>query len=388
MKIHEYQAKEIFTRYGIPVPKNKMVESAEAIDGALREIGGDTFVVKAQIHAGGRGKAGGVRVAQGASEAARIAREMLGAKLVTRQSGPQGRVVRKISLDAAVAIDREYYLAVTLDRAKARGVILSSQAGGMDIEEVAHTQPEKINKTYFDLVFGLASYQAREVALGLGKDPAFVKAVTQIVQKLTEIFVRLDASLVEINPLVLTRDGAVTAIDAKIDFEDNGLYRHPEVGALRDPLEEDPREVEAKKYNLNYVGLDGSVGCMVNGAGLAMATMDVIMLAGGMPANFLDVGGGAKVDQVKAAFKIILSDERVKSILVNIFGGIMKCDVVADGIIQAARDVQLRVPLVVRLEGTNVEKGKELLRQSGIRITPAEGLSQAASLAVQLAGKS
>ncbi len=387
MKIHEYQAESLFARFGIPVSKGKLVESLEQVKNALKEIGGTKFVVKAQIQAGGRGKAGGVRLVKGEEECLKAAREILGRKLVTPQTGKAGKEVRKILIQEAVSITKEYYLAVTLDRAKAKGVIIYSQAGGMEIEEVARKQPEKIFKRYFDIVFGLSPFEAREIAFGLGKDPEFVKGISSIIQRMADIFIQLDATLVEINPLVVTGDGKLNAIDAKIDFDDNSLYRHPDVSALRDLAEEDPREVEAKKYSLSYVGLEGNVGCMVNGAGLAMATMDVIKLAGGMPANFLDVGGGAKVDQVKAAFKIILRDTNVKAILVNIFGGIMKCDVVAEGIIQAAKEVKIQVPIVVRLEGTNVEQGKVLLRNSGIRIVAADGLSEAASKVVELAGK-
>ncbi len=388
MKIHEYQAESIFTRWGIPVSQGVLVESRDQIKKALQEIGGKDFVVKAQVHAGGRGKSGGVKLVRGEEECFKAVSEMLGSRLVTYQSGQAGREVRKVLIAQTVSIAREYYLAVTLDRQQGKGVVIYSQAGGVDIEETARTQPEKILKKYFDIVFGLSPFESREIAFALGKDTEFVKSMGQIVPKVCEIFTQLDATLVEINPLVVTKEGNLVAIDAKIDFDDNSLYRHPDIAALRDVLEEDPREVEAKKYNLNYVGLDGSVGCMVNGAGLAMATMDVIKLAGGMPANFLDVGGGAKVDQVRAAFKIILQDKKVRAILVNIFGGIMKCDVVAEGIIEAAREIQIKVPVVVRLEGTNVDKGKELLQKSGIQIVTADGLSQAATLAVKLAGKS
>lgn len=387
MKIHEYQAKSVFTQWGIPVSKGVMIESRDQVAQAVREIGGNEFVVKAQIQAGGRGKSGGVKLVKGEAECQKAVNDLLGRKLVTFQSGGQGKEVRKILIAEAVTIAKEYYVAVTLDRNLSKGVVIYSQAGGVDIEEVAKTQPDKISRKYFDIVFGLSAFEAREVAFGLVREPEAVKAVSAMVQKMASLFIHCDASLVEINPLVVTGEGKVIAIDAKIDFDDNALFRHKDIADMRDPLEEDPREVEAKKANLSYVGLEGNVGCMVNGAGLAMATMDVIKLAGGMPANFLDVGGGAKVEQVKAAFKIILQDPRVKAILVNIFGGIMKCDVVAEGIIQAAQDIKINVPLVVRLEGTNVEKGKELLKNSGIRISAADGLSQAAALAVELAGK-
>ncbi len=388
MKIHEYQAKSIFTKWGIPVSKGIMIESRDQASQAVREIGGNEFVVKAQVQAGGRGKSGGVKLVKGEAECQKAVNNLLGRKLVTAQSGQQGKEVRKILIAEAVTISKEYYVAVTLDRRLAKGVVIYSQAGGVDIEEVAKSHPEKICKKYFDIVFGLSAFESREVAFGLGHEPEFVKAVSSIVQKMADLFIQCDASLVEINPLVVTGEGKVMAIDAKIDFDDNALFRHQDLAAMRDPLEEDPREVEAKKFYLSYVGLEGNVGCMVNGAGLAMATMDVIKFAGGMPANFLDVGGGAKVEQVKAAFKIILQDPRVKAILVNIFGGIMKCDVVAEGIVRAAQDIKINVPLVVRLEGTNVEKGKELLKNSGIRLVSADSLSQAAALAVELAGKS
>ena len=387
MKIHEYQAKSVFTQWGIPVSKGIMIESRDQAAQAMRELGGSEFVVKAQVQAGGRGKAGGVKLVKGEDECLRAVDKLLGQRLVTAQSGAQGKEVRKILIAEAVTIAKEYYLAVTLDRRLAKGVVIYSAAGGVEIEETAKTQPEKIFKKYFDIVLGLSPFQAREIAFDLDRDADFVKAVTPLIQKMVDLFIRCDATLVEVNPLVVTKENKVVAIDAKIDFDDNALFRHQDLAAMRDPLEEDPREVEAKKYNLSYVGLDGNVGCMVNGAGLAMATMDVIKLAGGMPANFLDVGGGAKVEQVKAAFKIILQDPRVKAILVNIFGGIMKCDVVAEGIIRAAQDIKISVPLVVRLEGTNVDKGKELLKKSGIRIFAADGLAQAAALAVEMAGK-
>lgn len=388
MKIHEYQAKSIFKREGIPVPRGILVESQGQVKKAVEELGVNSLVVKAQIQAGGRGKAGGVRLVKGEEECFRAVSEMLGRKLLTHQSGRVGSEVRKVLVEEAVPIAKEYYLAVTLDRQQGKGVIVYSRAGGMDIEEIAKTQPEKISKKHFDIVLGLSSFEAGEVAFELNSDPPLVKEIGAIVQKMAEMFVRLDATLVEINPLVMTSEGKVVAIDAKMDFDDNGLYRHKDLLVLRDPLEEDSREVEAKQYGLSYVGLDGNVGCMVNGAGLAMATMDVIRLAGGMPANFLDVGGSAKVDQVKAAFKIILQDAKVKAILVNIFGGIMKCDVIAEGIIQAVEEIKMGVPLVVRLEGTHVEKGRVLLQKSGICLKTAESLREAASLVVELAGKS
>jgi len=387
MKIHEYQAKSVFTQWGIPVSKGIMIESRDQVPQALRDIGGSEFVVKAQVQAGGRGKAGGVKLVKGEEECLRAVDKLLGQRLVTAQSGAQGKEVRKLLIAEAVTIAKEYYVAVTLDRRLAKGVVIYSAAGGVEIEETAKTHPEKIFKKHFDIVFGLSPFQAREIAFDLDRDADFVKAVVPLIQKMADLFIRCDATLVEVNPLVVTKEGKVVAIDAKIDFDDNALFRRQDLAAMRDPLEEDSREVEAKKHSLSYVGLEGNVGCMVNGAGLAMATMDVIKLAGGMPANFLDVGGGAKVEQVKAAFKIILQDPRVKAILVNIFGGIMKCDVVAEGIIQAAQDIKISVPLVVRLEGTNVDKGKELLKKSGIRIFTADGLAQAASLAVEMAGQ-
>ena len=389
MKIHEYQAKEILRGYGVAVPRGKLVQSAEEAVAAARELmaGKPVCVIKAQIHAGGRGKGGGVKLAKSPEQAGEIFKSMMGMQLVTHQTGPQGQKVRKVYVEEGCDIARELYLGITLDRAIGRNVMMASSEGGVEIEEVAAKHPEKILKAAIDPVVGLAGYQARDLAFGLGLSAAAVNSFVKFATAMVRAYESTDASIVEINPLVLTKQGEVIALDAKINFDDNALYRHKDILALRDPDEEDPREAQAREHDLSYVGLEGNIGCMVNGAGLAMSTMDMIKLAGGQPANFLDVGGGADEAKVTAAFKLLLADPQVKAVLVNIFGGIMKCDVIAGGIIAAAKQVHLTVPLVVRLEGTNVEQGKALLAGSGLAITPADDLGDAARKAVAAANK-
>jgi succinyl-CoA synthetase beta subunit len=390
MKIHEYQAKEILRRFGVAVPRGRLARTPEEAASAARELMADgkpVCVVKAQIHAGGRGKGGGVKLARSPEQAAEIAQKMLGMQLVTHQTGPQGQKVRKVYVEEGMDIARELYLGLTLDRALSRDVLMASSEGGVEIEEVAARHPEKILREAVDPVVGLAGYQARDLAFGLGLTGREVQSFAKFAGAMYRTYQEEDASIVEINPLVVTRQGEVVALDAKMNFDDNALFRRPDVAAMRDPDEEDPREVEAKKHDLSYIALEGNIGCMVNGAGLAMATMDMIKTAGGMPANFLDVGGGADEEKVTAAFKILLADPRVQAVLVNIFGGIMRCDVIAAGIIAAAKQVKLHVPLVVRLEGTNVEQGKELLRTSGLPIIPADDLGDAAYKAVAAAKK-
>jgi succinyl-CoA synthetase beta subunit len=389
MKIHEYQAKEILRRFGVSVPRGKLVTTAEEAVAAARELmtGKPVAVVKAQIHAGGRGKGGGVKLAKSPEQAGDLARAMLGMQLVTHQTGPQGQKVRKVYVEEGMDIARELYLGLTLDRAISRNVLMASSEGGVEIEEVAARHPEKILREAVDPVIGLGGYQARNLAFGLGLSGPAIGSFAKFAAAMYRAYLESDASIVEINPLVLTKQGEVVALDAKMNFDDNALFRHPDIADLRDPDEEDPRENEAKKHDLNYIALDGNIGCMVNGAGLAMATMDMIKTAGGMPANFLDVGGGADEAKVTAAFKLLLSDPHVEAVLVNIFGGIMRNDIIAAGIIAAAKQVQLKVPLVVRLEGTNVEQGRELLRNSGLPIIPADDLGDAAYKAVAAAKK-
>jgi succinyl-CoA synthetase beta subunit len=384
MKIHEYQAKGILRAFGVAVPKGKLVKSADEAVAAARELMQDNpvSVVKAQIHAGGRGKGGGVKLAKSPEQAGEIFTQMMGMQLVTHQTGPAGQKVRKIYLEEGCDIARELYLGVTLDRGSGRNTFMASSEGGVEIEEVAAKHPEKILREGVDPVVGLAGFQARDLAFGLGLSGAAVSSFVKFATAMHKAYEATDASIVEINPLVVTKQGEVIALDAKINFDDNALFRHPDLAALRDPDEEDPREAQAKEYDLSYVGLEGNIGCMVNGAGLAMATMDMIKLAGGQPANFLDVGGGADEQKVTAAFKLLLADPQVKAVLVNIFGGIMKGDVIAAGIIAAAKQVQLTVPLVVRLEGTNVEQGKALLKSSGLPIISADDLGDAARKAV------
>lgn len=393
MNIHEYQAKELFEKYGIPVPEGYVGKSADEFPVALEKLAQGTTVVKSQIHAGGRGKGtfvdglkGGVKLVDSREEAQELARRMLGNTLVTHQTGPEGRVVQTVYFTEASEIQKEYYVAVVMDRATSSPVIIASTEGGVDIEAVAEKTPEKIIKVVVDPALGLKPFQAREVAYGLGFKDDQVKQMTRLLANLYRLFWEKDASLIEINPLITTPDGKILALDAKANFDDNALFRQPDVVAYRDLNEEDPKEIEASKYNLSYIALDGNIACMVNGAGLAMATMDIIKHFGGSPANFLDVGGGANAEQVTQAFKIILSDSKVKGILVNIFGGIMKCDTIATGIIEAAKAVKLDRPLVVRLEGTNVEEGRKLLAGSGLDIVPADSLSEAAEKIVQIVG--
>jgi succinyl-CoA synthetase beta subunit len=385
MNIHEYQAKEILRRHKVAVPRGKVIFSADEAEAAATEMGTPVVVVKAQIHAGGRGKGGGVKVVKSPAEAREAAKKMLGMTLVTHQTGPEGKTVHKVLIEEGCEIARELYLGVVLDRAIGRLVMMASQEGGVEIEEVAAKSPEKILREAIDPAIGLQGYQARKLAFGLGMPKESVNKAVAFMTSLYKAFVESDCSLAEINPLVLTKSGDLLALDCKMGFDDNALYRHSDVREMRDPNEEDPRETEAAKYDLSYIGLDGNIACMVNGAGLAMATMDIIKFYGGEPANFLDVGGGATTEKVTAAFKILLSDENVKAILVNIFGGIMKCDVVAAGIVEAAKQIGLEVPLVVRLEGTNVELGKKILRESGLNIIPGDNMADAAEKVVKAA---
>ncbi len=386
MKIHEYQAKEVLARFGVAVPEGRVCDTADEAAAAFEALGADLAVVKAQIHAGGRGKGGGVKLVRSREEARAAAQAMLGKPLVTHQTGPEGRIVRKVWVEKGSAIDRELYVAVTVDRRRARPVMMASREGGMDIEEVAAKTPEKIHYEAIDPALGLQAYQARKLAFKLGLEGAAFKNALGIMHGLARCFTELDCSIAEINPLVVTKDGAVLALDAKLNFDGNGLFRHPDIVEYRDPHEEDPKEVEAAKHGLSYIALDGSIGCMVNGAGLAMATMDIIKLYGGMPANFLDVGGSATKEQVAAAFRILCGDRHVRAILINIFGGIAKCDVIAQGVVDAAAEIGLDRPLVVRLEGTNVERGREILERSGLELTTAASLDDAAEKAVAAAG--
>ena len=382
MNIHEYQAKELLGRYGVKVPRGKIAFTPREAEEIAKEFLADgknsACVVKAQIHAGGRGKAGGVKFAKTREEARANAEALLGKVLVTHQTGPRGKEVKKVLVEEGCQIAKEYYLGVVVDRAHQRVCMIASSEGGVEIEEVASKNPGKILKEYVDPAVGLQAFSARNLSFGLSLDKALVNKAVKFMMGLYNAFVSLDCSMAEINPLVVTKDGEVMALDAKISFDDNGLFRHKDIEGMRDLDEEDPREVEASRYNLNYVSLDGNIGCMVNGAGLAMATMDIIKLYGGSPANFLDVGGGATKEQVTAAFKILMSDKNVKAVLVNIFGGIMRCDIIAEGIIEAAKDVGVKVPLVVRLQGTNVDRGRELLGRSGLNIISADKMDEAA----------
>ena len=381
MKIHEYQAKQILTKFGVTTPRGDVAYTSDEARGVAEKLGG-TVVVKAQIHAGGRGKAGGVKIARSPKEAEGLAHEMLGKKLITPQTGPEGRVVRRVLIEEGLDIARELYLGLVIDRAAARPVMMASSEGGVEIEVVAAEHPEKILKEHIDPAVGFQAFQARKLAFGLGLDAALVNEATRFLAALYRAFEATDASLAEINPLVVTRDGRILALDAKMNFDDNALYRQKDIRELRDLDEEDPLEVKASNYNLSYIRLEGSVGCMVNGAGLAMATMDLIQYAGGSPANFLDVGGGANEEQVRRGFEIILSDPHVRAVLVNIFGGIMRCDIVANGVVAAARSLGVKVPVVVRLEGTNVELGQQILRDSGLNFTVASGMKDAAEKVV------
>ena len=384
MKIHEYQAKQILASYGVPVPRGEVAFSAEEAKEAAEKIGG-SVVVKAQIHAGGRGKGGGVKVAKDAREAREIADKMLGMRLVTHQTGPEGRIVRRLLIEETLPIDKELYLGIVLDRAIGKNVFMASPAGGVEIEEVARKTPELLFKEVIEPGMGLQGFQARKLAFRMGLPAQAVRGAAQAMTALAKAYEAIDASLAEINPFVLTTDGKVYALDAKINLDDNALWRHKDLMELRDLNEEDPLEVEASKYNLNYIKLDGNVGCMVNGAGLAMATMDIIKYAGGNPANFLDVGGGANEEQIENAFRILTSDKNVKAVLINIFGGILRCDVLATGVVNAAKKLELRLPVVIRMEGTNVERGREILQESGLNFTVAYGMKDAAEKVVKLA---
>ena len=386
MKIHEYQAKAILARYQVPVPRGEVAFTVEEAETAAKSIGG-SVVVKAQIHAGGRGKGGGVKVAKNAAEAAEIARRMLGMRLVTHQTGPEGRTVQRLLIEETLPIERELYLGIVLDRAQAKPVFMASAAGGMEIEEVAAKSPETILKETLTPGAGLMPFQARKLAFGIGIPPEAVNPAAAAMSALAAACLATDASLAEINPFILTRDGKVFALDAKINFDDNALYRHKDLLELRDLNEEDPLEVEASRFGLNYIKLEGTVGCMVNGAGLAMATMDIIQHAGGSPANFLDVGGGANADQVKNAFRILLSDKNVRAVLINIFGGILRCDTLASGVVAAARDLNIQAPVVVRMEGTNVELGRQILADSGLNFTVGVDMRDAAEKVVRLAAQ-
>lgn len=385
MKIHEYQAKALLAKYGVKVPKSKMVRSSSDVASIVKELG-LPVVVKAQIHAGGRGKGGGVKLARSLEEAENLASQMLGMKLVTHQTGPEGREVQTLLIEEGLKIKQEFYLSVVLDRVTSQIVFMASKAGGMDIEEVAAHSPEAILKEYIDPAVGMQAFQARKIAFGLGLSAELVSLATKFILSLYRAFVELDASLLEINPFLLTEDGELYALDAKVNFDDNALYRHKDFAELRDLNEEEPLEIEASKYDLNYIKLDGTIGCMVNGAGLAMATMDIIKLAGGEPANFLDVGGGASQARVENAFRILLADKKVRAVLINIFGGIVRCDMVAAGVIAAAKNLGIEIPVVVRLEGTNVERARELLNESGLNFTTASGMKDAAEKVVALAG--
>ena len=388
MKIHEYQGKAILAKYGVAVPRGRMVETREqALDAAraLMNDGASGIVVKAQIHAGGRGKGGGVKLAKTAEEAGELAIKMLGMKLVTHQTGPEGKTVQRLLIEETLPIARELYLGIVLDRTVGRNVFMASAAGGMEIEEVAAKDPNAIIKEHLIPGFGLRAFQARQIAFRLGLDAKYIQGAMKFMMALARAAEATDASLVEINPFITTTDGRLFALDAKMNFDDNALYRHPDILELRDISEEDPLEVEASKYNLNYIKLDGNVGCMVNGAGLAMATMDIIKYAGGSPANFLDVGGGANAEQVKNAFRILLSDKNVKAVLINIYGGILRCDTLASGVVAAARDLNIKVPIVVRMEGTNVELGRRILKDSGLNFTIAENMLDGAKKVVELA---
>ena len=388
MKIHEYQAKGILKKYGVAIPRGEMAETvdqAEAVAKSLFDAGALGVVVKAQIHAGGRGKGGGVKIAKSVAEAKELAGKILGMTLVTHQTGPEGRLVRRLLIEETLPIEKELYLGIVIDRAEAKPVFMASAAGGMEIEQVAAENPDAILKEHVDPGMGLEAFQARKIAFKLGLKPQQIGEAVKFMSGLYRSFLETDASLTEINPFITCTDGRLFALDAKMNFDDNALFRHPDIKALRDTNEEDPLEVEASKYNLNYIKLDGNVGCMVNGAGLAMATMDIIKYAGGMPANFLDVGGGANAEQVTHAFEILLSDKNVKAVLINIFGGILRVDTLANGVVEAARKTHIQLPIVLRLEGTNVEAGREILKQSGLNFIVADTMKDAAEKVVAAA---
>jgi succinyl-CoA synthetase beta subunit len=384
MKIHEHQAKEILAQYGVPVPRGIVAFSVDEAVKAAETLGGGV-VVKAQIHAGGRGKGGGVKLAANPQECREKAEKILGMTLVTHQTGPEGRLVQRLLIEEQLPIDKEYYAGIVLDRVTGKLVFMASSEGGMDIEEVAAHTPEKILKETIEPGLGLQPYQARNLAFGIGVPTGSINAAVQAIMALAKAYEAIDANLAEINPLLLTKDGRIVALDAKIAIDDNAMFRHKDLVGLRDLNEEDPLEVEASKFNLNYIKLDGNVACMVNGAGLAMATMDIIKYAGGEPANFLDVGGGANKDQIRNAFRILTSDTSVKAILINVFGGILRCDLLATGVVEAARELDVKIPIVVRMEGTNVEQGKQILKDSGLNFGLADGMKDAAEKVVALA---
>ena len=386
MNLHEYQAKRLFARHGIPVPRSLTLSSASEVRAAVEELGGDRWVVKAQVHSGARGKAGGVVLTESADHVEHETNRLISGRLVTRQTGTEGLPIGQVLIEHPTTSEHELYLGALVDRKAKRVVIMASADGGMDIEEVAAKTPERILTTHVHPATGLMGWQSRKIGYGLGLTPDQVKALDKVMRGLYQLFIDCDASLVEINPLVVTQAGELIALDAKLNLDDNALYRHPDLGAMRDITQEDPREALAKEHDLNYISLDGNIGCMVNGAGLAMATMDLVQLHGGSPANFLDVGGGATAARVAEAFKLILSDDKVQAVLVNIFGGIVRCDLIAEGIIQAVREVQVQVPVVVRLEGTHAEQGLALLAASGLAITTAASLSEAADKVVAAAG--
>jgi succinyl-CoA synthetase beta subunit len=386
VKIHEYQAKAILAKFGVPVPRGEVAFKKDEARAAAERLGTPVVVVKAQIHAGGRGKAGGVKIARSAEEAATFAEHLLGMKLVTPQTGEEGRIVRRLLIEEGLDIKRELYLSVLVDRAAAAPVFMASASGGMEIEEVAKEHPEAILRETIRPETGFQSYHARKLAFGLGLSAELAQKAVPFLQSVYRAFIETDASLLEINPLVVTGDGRLVALDAKVNFDDNALYRHPEFKELRDLDEETPLELEASKFKLNYIKLDGTIGCMVNGAGLAMATMDIIKLSGGSPANFLDVGGDASEERVKNAFRILLSDPNVKAVFINVFGGILRCDMLASGIVNAAKELKFKVPVVVRMEGTNVEQGQEILRSSGLNLNVASGMKDGAQKVVALAG--
>jgi len=385
MKIHEYQAKSILAGYGVPVPQGEVIFAAADAAGVAERLGGGTVVVKAQIHAGGRGKGGGVKVVKGPAESRAAAEKMLGMNLVTYQTGPSGQTVRRVLIEQGLRIKRELYLGIVLDRSTERLVLMVSSEGGVEIEKVAEESPEKIYKEFIHPGIGLSAFQTRKLAFALGLEGKQVGEAGRMMTALYHAFVATDASLLEINPLIVTEDGSLLALDAKMNFDDNAMFRHPDFKELRDTAEEAPLEVEASKYSLNYIKLDGTIGCMVNGAGLAMATMDIIKLAGGEPANFLDVGGGANAEQIKNAFRILMADTAVRAVLINIFGGILRCDILAEGLIAAVKDLGVRVPIVIRMEGTNVEKGKQMLKDSGLNFTTADDMHDAAKKVVAAA---
>jgi len=385
MKIHEYQAKELFQKYGVPIPRGKVAFSVEEAKSVASELGTLPVVIKAQIHAGGRGKGGGVKLAKTSKEVEEVAAAILGMTLVTHQTGPEGRLVRKVLVEEGLEIEKELYLGMLPDRSTANVTIMVSEAGGMDIEEVAAKTPEKIIKVQVNPLLGFEAFQARKLAYGLNLAPDLVKLFVPMVTKLYKLFCDYDCSLVEINPLIITKDKKILALDAKVNFDDNAVFRHKDIQVYRDLDEEDPSEVEASKFNLNYIKMDGNIGNMVNGAGLAMATMDIIKLAGADPANFLDVGGGASEEMVENGFRIILSDPSVKGVFINIFGGILRCDVLAQGVVEAAKKVDVRVPVVIRMEGTNVEKGRQILEASGMNLTVATDLTDAAQKVATIA---